>query len=74
MQLSVAGSAVVPALKCLNMDYFEFVPLAAKLGVAGLELTASCVVGESEGERRDWLAKMAAVLQANDLTAPCYMI
>lgn len=74
MKLAIAGSAAGPALKCLRMDYFEFVPLARRLGVAGLELTANCVAGGSESERRQWLEKMATVMRQTGMAAPAYMI
>ncbi len=74
MKLAVAGSAAGPALKCLKIDYFEFVPLAGRLGVAGLELTTTCVGGSSEPERRQWLEKMAAVMRQAGMDAPAYMI
>lgn len=74
MRLAVAGSAAGPALKCLNMDYFEFVPVAKILGIEGLELTATCVGGDSEPERRQWLEKFAVVMRQAGMAAPAYMI
>jgi len=74
MKLAVAGSAAGPALKCLNMDYFEFVPVAKILGIEGLELTATCVAGDSEPERRTWLEKLAVVMRQAGMAAPAYMI